>query len=89
MIVETVGPDGRGHPETDWQERDNFATLEQARGYARFKHRQYPMTPYRIVETTMAIRLAGYPEDAAEHRERGVDLDAPLYCVEFVPWVES
>lgn len=34
---------------SDWQERDNFPSLEEARSYARWKSRQYPITPYRVV----------------------------------------
>lgn len=35
---------------SDWQERDNFESLEQAEDYATSKSRQWSATPYRVRE---------------------------------------
>lgn len=71
--------------EADWIERDNFPTLEQARAYASFKARQYPATPYRIVETTLRERLAESPDSLEEHLADGLDVDEAIFVLEFVP----
>lgn len=61
--VETIGKvDGSQYATTDWSERDNFATLEEARAYGQFKARQYPMTPYRIRELRGRFALEFVPE---------------------------
>ena len=42
--------------EADWDERDNFETLEQAQDFGAYKSHQYPLTPYRIVRYEPEVR---------------------------------
>lgn len=64
-VIETIGK-AKVHQveyaKSDWQERDNFETIEQAREYAQFKCRMYPVTPYRIRQLRGRFAVEFVPE---------------------------
>lgn len=62
-VLETIGrADQSAYGPSDWQERDNFVTIEQARAYAKYKSRMYPATPYRIVAARRRFYVEFVPE---------------------------
>lgn len=50
-----------------------------------FKARQHPVTPYRIVRSTLRERLVDDQDDLGERIELGQNVDADLFVVEYVP----
>lgn len=62
-VLATIGKaDGSIYDKADWQERDNFGSLEQAVSYGSFKSRQYPQTPYRVRQLRGRFALEFVPE---------------------------
>lgn len=53
---------GEGYKESDWVERDNFDTKDQALAYMRMNVHRFGRTPYRVIEQNGRYTVEFVPE---------------------------